>query len=103
MNSGIEKTLRGKVTEASGKEITNADRQEIKIKASSVDFKRCPTLTTTVDQYGIFQLRLPVMNNSISYSVSIEATRVGFIPIIFDLNIGGVHYHKQDQVELGSF
>lgn len=46
MNSGIEKTLRGKLNEETGKEITNADRQEIKIRASSVNFKRCPSIST---------------------------------------------------------
>jgi hypothetical protein len=43
------------------------------------------------------------MNNSIPYSINVEAIRSGFEPINFDLKIGGFHYHKQDQVELGSF
>ena len=54
MNSGIEKVMRGKLLEANGKEIANADRQDIKIKVRSNEFKRCPSLSTTVDQAGVF-------------------------------------------------
>ena len=43
------------------------------------------------------------MNNSLPYEVTIEATRPGYNPVNFDIKIGGLHYHKSDQVELGQF
>jgi hypothetical protein len=49
MNSGIEKIIRGKLIESNGIEINNAERQDIKIKATSNEFKRCPSVSTSVD------------------------------------------------------
>lgn len=73
MNSGQESTFRGKLIESSGKEIYSADKQNISISVSMPFFRTCPAKSVNVDSNGIFQFKMPLLNNSVPYTMSIQA------------------------------
>lgn len=49
----------------------------------------CQSLTVTPDNRGIFEFNMTLLNNTIPYTMRIEANKTGFDPIIFDFFVGG--------------
>jgi hypothetical protein len=72
MQSGVEKTYRGKFIEASGKEIAVAERQNITVSISMPFFKSCQGKSAAVDSNGIFSFKMPLLNNSVPYTMTIQ-------------------------------
>lgn len=61
----------------------------------------CKVQNVSPDKNGIFEFNMTVLNDSIPYTMRLEASKIGFDPIVVDYFVGG--YPDADIVELGTF
>ena len=63
---------------------------------------KCMPFLANIDESGIFEFKMPLLNNSIPYAIRIEAARQGsYESLSLDQFVGG--YPITDTVELGNF
>jgi len=108
LNSTYYRTYRGKLIEenleSNGpsnyfKEINNGN--EVKLTVSYPDFKDCPKFNVPVDNHGVFEFNMTILNQSIPYLIKVQAERTLFPTITFDYFVGG--YPRADKVEMGTY
>lgn len=107
-NSGQKRKYRGKFNEenlsAGGqppyfKDLTT--NTDVKLQVSLPYFSGCQVQHVTPDKFGIFEFNMSVLNETIPYTMRLEAQKSNFDPVFVDYFVGG--YPNTDVVELGTF
>lgn len=103
MDSGKEKSFRGKILDENGKEFASLDRQGIHVSVSYPSFRACSTKSISLDSSSIFNFMMPLMNESLPYIMEVSLFKQGEVPLIIDSFVGGTQQEGQDVVELGQY
>ena len=111
VNSGYNRTYRGKLVEenvnANGpatyfKEIASNINNEIKVVVTYAFSKQCAPVAVPVDAHGIFEFKMPILNQSVPYTMKVSATHKKYTtPVVFDYFVGG--FPRTDTVEMGTY
>lgn len=72
MNSGLERSFRGKVLDENNKEFTLAtERAAVNVAVITPYFRSCSSKSVSIDSNGIFTFKMPIINNSLPYVMEV--------------------------------
>ncbi len=108
LNSGYKRLYRAKLVdenlEATGptnyfREFSNTS--DIKVAVSMPFFSGCGVINVPVNNHGIFEFNMTVLNYTIPYLMKIKADKGNSSSIVFDYFVGG--FPRSTSVEMGTY